>query len=183
MLQLLDAAIMAAQTTNQCLAGAGYDWKCSAAPNAKAMQCALQFLLIDYAWLGTVAEGVGNARYKTRMGASISNEPKTTWARASRLMMLYEMQGVDGCRGLMGRGWMARGLLATSWSSSLKRDSLITAERDAPMPPVFMHSSTMMHLRVFFMLFVMVSRSKGFRLIRSTTCTAQALSRHHHVWI
>ena len=53
----------------------------------------------------------------------------------------------------------------------------MTAEREAPMPPVFMHSSTMMHFRVFLMLFVMVSRSKGFRLIRSITCTAPALSK------
>lgn len=60
-----------------------------------------------------------------------------------------------------------------SWSSSLNRDSLITADREAPMPPVFMHSSTMMALRVFFTLLLMVSMSKGFRLIRSTTCNRE----------
>lgn len=35
----------------------------------------------------------------------------------------------------------------TSWSSSLKSDSWMTADREAPMPPVFMHSSTMMACR------------------------------------
>ena len=45
----------------------------------------------------------------------------------------------------------------------------MTAEREAPMPPVFMHSSTMMHLRVFLTLLVMASRSKGFKLIKSMT--------------
>lgn len=60
-----------------------------------------------------------------------------------------------------------------SWSSSLNRDSLITADREAPMPPVFMHSSTMMALRVFFTLLLIVSMSKGFRLIRSTTCNRE----------
>ena len=78
MMQLLDAALMTAETTKQRLAGAEYDQKCSAAPIAKAMQCALQFMLIDYAWLGTGAEGVANARCKTRMGPSVRNEPNTT---------------------------------------------------------------------------------------------------------
>lgn len=45
----------------------------------------------------------------------------------------------------------------------------MTAEREAPMPPVFMHSSTMIHLRVFLTLLVMASRSKGFKLIKSMT--------------
>ena len=57
----------------------------------------------------------------------------------------------------------------TWWSSSSKRDSLMMADREAPMPPVFMHSSTMMALRVFLMLLLMVSMSKGFKLIRSIT--------------
>ena len=45
------------------------------------------------------------------------------------------------------------------------------ADRDAPMPPVFMHSSTMMTRRVLRTLRVMASMSKGFKLIRSITCT------------
>ena len=51
----------------------------------------------------------------------------------------------------------------------------MTADSDAPIPPVFMHSSTMMHLRVFLMLLVMASKSKGFRLIKSITCV---IARH-----
>ena len=46
----------------------------------------------------------------------------------------------------------------------------MVAEREAPMPPVFMHSSTMMTRFVFCTLVVMASMSKGFRLIRSITC-------------
>ena len=38
------------------------------------------------------------------------------------------------------------------------------------MPPVFMHSSTMMTRLVFCTLLVMASMSKGFRLMRSITC-------------
>ena len=36
----------------------------------------------------------------------------------------------------------------TSWSRSLKRVSWICADSEAPMPPVFMHSSTMIALRM-----------------------------------
>lgn len=61
----------------------------------------------------------------------------------------------------------------TWWSSSSKRDSLIMADREAPMPPVFMHSSTMMACLVFLMLLLMVSMSKGFRLIKSMTCATE----------
>ena len=56
------------------------------------------------------------------------------------------------------------------WSSSSKSDSLTMADSEAPMPPVFMHSSTMIQFRVFLMLLLMVSMSNGFRLIRSITC-------------
>ena len=49
------------------------------------------------------------------------------------------------------------------------------ADSEAPIPPVFMHSSTMMQFRVFLMLLLMVSMSKGFRLIRSITCAVDAL--------
>ena len=44
------------------------------------------------------------------------------------------------------------------------------AESEAPMPPVFMHSSTMITRRVLRTLAVIASMSKGFRLIRSITC-------------
>ena len=57
------------------------------------------------------------------------------------------------------------------WSSSSQSDSLMMADREAPMPPVFMHSSTTMAWRVFLILLLMASMSKGFRLIRSITCT------------
>jgi len=87
---------MTAETTDQCLVGAGYNWKSSAAPNAKGVQLALRFLLIEHARLNTSAEGAANARYKTKMGSGVRNEPKTTWARAWGLIMLDEMQGVDG---------------------------------------------------------------------------------------
>jgi hypothetical protein len=43
------------------------------------------------------------------------------------------------------------------------------------MPPVFMHSSTMSALRVFFTLLEMVSMSKGFRLMRSMTWGERAV--------
>ena len=48
----------------------------------------------------------------------------------------------------------------------------MTADSEAPMPPVFMHSSTMMTLRVLRTLLVMVSMSNGFRLMRSMTYNA-----------
>ena len=65
------------------------------------------------------------------------------------------------------------------WSSSSKSDSLTMADSEAPMPPVFMHSSTMIQFRVFLMLLLMVSMSKGFRLIRSITCMHEG--RQHGV--
>lgn len=46
----------------------------------------------------------------------------------------------------------------------------MTADRDAPMPPVFMHSSTISTRRVFFTDAAIVAMSKGFRLMRSMTC-------------
>lgn len=110
-------------------------------------------------------------------------DTRPKWVQVYAMSQKRLEQGHEGWSCLMKcRGLMARGLMATSWSSSLKRDSLMTAEREAPMPPVFMHSSTMMHLRVFLMLFVMVSKSNGFRLIRSITCTARAFRNNHYMW-
>lgn len=47
----------------------------------------------------------------------------------------------------------------------------MVAESEAPMPPVFMHSSTMMTRLVLCTLLVIASMSKGFRLMRSITCS------------
>ena len=71
--------------------------------------------------------------------------------------------------------WQAGSGLHAWWSSSSKSDSLTMADSEAPMPPVFMHSSTMMACRVFLMLLLMVSMSKGFKLIRSMTCAPDTL--------
>lgn len=43
------------------------------------------------------------------------------------------------------------------WSSSSKSDVLTMADSEAPMPPVFKHSSTIMAFRVFLMLLLMSS--------------------------
>ena len=55
----------------------------------------------------------------------------------------------------------------------------MTEDSEAPMPPVFMHSSTMITRLVFFTLLLMVAMSKGFREIRSITCAQQRLMAEH----
>ena len=56
------------------------------------------------------------------------------------------------------------------WSRWSKSDSLITEDSEAPMPPVFMHSSTMITRDVFFTLSLIVFMSNGFSEMRSITC-------------
>lgn len=78
MVQLLDAALMTAETTKQGLARARYDCKCSASANAEGVQHALQFLLVEHTQLESNAERVANDRYKTKMGSGTCNEPNMT---------------------------------------------------------------------------------------------------------
>ena len=56
---------------------------------------------------------------------------------------------------------------------------MIIADSEAPMPPVFMHSSTMITCFVFITLLLMVSMSNGLRLIRSMTCAHSSLEWPH----
>mmetsp|Transcript_17841 Transcript_17841/g.43662 ORF Transcript_17841/g.43662 Transcript_17841/m.43662 type:complete len:221 (-) Transcript_17841:859-1521(-) len=67
----------------------------------------------------------------------------------------------------VGTSWLERRM--TLWSSMSKKRSWISAEREAPMPPVSMHSSTMIALFVLAIEFFIVWRSNGLREIRSMT--------------